>query len=134
MVSNSESIGLQFKLGEPIHGTTAELPMKPEHFMSDQAETYLEPGKRAEVSTEATTLTEDITGLVELSKGMALIIDCGKDDVSFDTLRGIKDDQIVKENEEMIKNVGNLEFTSMVNFNQISKLTKSNEQCKFHIL
>lgn len=75
-------------------------------------------------------LTKEMIELVELSRGSALIIDYGEDHAFtnsfrvriimigylFDKLQGIKDHRVVKDFDEIVENIGQIDLTSYVNF------------------
>jgi SAM-dependent MidA family methyltransferase len=99
--------------------------LKPEKLFSDEAIRDLKPGDSIEVCPEAISLMKDLCGLVELSRGMALIIDYGEDHGFSNSFRGIKNHKLVKEEGEILKNIGNIDLTAYVNFRQLGGVAKS---------
>ena len=78
------------------------------------------PGDSIEICPDGIQLTKDICSLLELSKGMALVIDYGENHSFSNSFRGLKNHQLVKDDQEIIDNIGNIDLTSYVNFQQIS--------------
>ena len=78
------------------------------------------PGDSIEICPEAISHTKDICSLAELSRGMALIVDYGEDHSFSNSFRGLKQHKIIKDDDEILENIGNIDLTSYVNFNQIS--------------
>lgn len=58
---------------------------------------------------------------------MALIIDYGENHSFSNSFRGIKDHKLIKNDVEILKNAGNIDLTSYVNFSQISEVAKKNK-------
>ena len=65
-------------------------------------------------------MTQDIVNLVELSRGMSLIVDYGEDHIFSNSFRGLKNHNLIKDEKEILENIGNIDLTTYVNFNQIS--------------
>jgi SAM-dependent MidA family methyltransferase len=55
---------------------------------------------------------KDLCNIVELSRGMGLIIDYGEDHAFSNSFRGVKDHKLVKEEEAILRNVGNIDLTA----------------------
>lgn len=94
--------------------------MQPEKFFSDEAKKDLKPGDSIEICPEGIQLTRDICNLLELSRGTALVIDYGEDHSFSNSFRGLKNHKLVKDENEILANIGNIDLTSYVNFNQLS--------------
>ena len=47
---------------------------------------------------------------------MALIIDYGEDHSFSNSFRGLKQHQLVKDDQEILDNIGNIDLTTYVNF------------------
>ena len=88
----------------------------------------MRPGDSIEICPEGISFTKDICSLLELSKGMALIVDYGENHSFANSFRGLKNHQLVKDEESILSNVGNIDLTSYVNFQQISQVAKTNKQ------
>ena len=63
---------------------------------------------------------------------MALIIDYGENHSFSNSFRGLKQHKIIKDDDEILDNIGNIDLTSYVNFNQISQVAKGNKECVVH--
>lgn len=61
--------------------------LQPEKFFSDEATKDLKVGDTFEVCPSAADFTKDITQLVELSRGAALIVDYGEDHAFSNSFR-----------------------------------------------
>ena len=59
---------------------------------------------------------------------MALVIDYGEDHSFANSFRGLQNHQPVKDDESILKNVGNMDLTSYVNFQQIKQVALTNKQ------
>ena len=53
--------------------------LQPKKLFSEEAKTDLQVGDTFEICPTASDFTKDITALIELSKGAALIVDYGED-------------------------------------------------------
>lgn len=93
-----------------------ELKLQPEKFFTPEAKQDLKPGDSIEVCTEAISLTKDICNLLELSRGMGLVIDYGEAHSFSNSFRGLKNHKLVKDLDEIMANVGNIDLTTYVNF------------------
>ena len=51
---------------------------------------------------------------------MALIIDYGEDHGFSNSFRGVKNHEIVKDEERILNNIGNIDLTAYVNFRHIA--------------
>jgi NADH dehydrogenase [ubiquinone] 1 alpha subcomplex assembly factor 7 len=69
----------------------------------------------------------DITSLVELTRGAALIVDYGEDHAFSNSFRGIKDHKLIKDWPSIFHNIGTLDLTAYVNFKQLSQVAKQNK-------
>lgn len=113
---NDETNELEFVISDgPTENT--ELKLQPDKFFSEQAKEDLRPGDSIEICPEAIALTKDICSLMELSRGMALVIDYGENHSFSNSFRGLKQHQLVKDDDEILDNIGNIDLTSYVNFN-----------------
>jgi len=72
----------------------------------------------------------DITSLVELTRGAALVIDYGEDHAFSNSFRGIKDHKLVKDWPSIFHNIGTLDLTAYVNFKQLSAVAKQNKNAQ----
>lgn len=116
---NEKTGDLEFQITDaPTENTISKL--QPEKFFSDEAKKDLKPGDSIEICPEGIQLTRDICNLLELSRGTALVIDYGEDHSFSNSFRGLKNHKLVKDEAEILRNVGNIDLTSYVNFNQLS--------------
>lgn len=104
--------------------------LQPEKFFSEEARRDLQPGDSIEVCPEAVGITKDICNLLELSNGMSLVIDYGEDHSFSNSFRGLMRHELVKDEETILQNVGNIDLTSYVNFRQIAEVAKTNQTSK----
>ena len=100
--------------------------LQPEKYFSKEANQDLKPGDSIEICSEAVSLTKDITNLLELSRGMGLVIDYGEAHSFSNSFRGLKHHKLVKDEAEILRNVGNIDLTTYVNFNQIKEVARIN--------
>jgi len=115
VVTIDESDKLQFSITDgPTENVNSKL--QPEKFFSESAKADLGPGDSIEICPDGIQLTKDICSLLELSKGMALVIDYGENHSFSNSFRGLKNHQLVKDDQEIIDNIGNIDLTSYVNF------------------
>lgn len=63
--------------------------LQPDKLFSPAALKDMKPGDRIEICPEAIALTKDICNLVELSNGMALVVDYGEDHSFSNSFRGL---------------------------------------------
>ena len=61
--------------------------LQPKKFFSEEALKDLKPGDTFEVCPQATKFTQEITALVELTKGSALIVDYGENHAFSNSFR-----------------------------------------------
>ena len=76
----------------------------------------MKPDDSIEVSPETVNFTKDICSLLELSKGMAIVIDYGEDHSFSNSFRGLKNHELIKDEQTILDNVGNMDLTAYVNF------------------
>jgi len=76
----------------------------------------IKPGDSIEICPDATQLTKDICSLLELSRGMSLIVDYGEPHSFSNSFRGLKEHKLVKDDQEILDNIGNIDLTTYVNF------------------
>ncbi|TNV80554.1 hypothetical protein FGO68_gene2308 [Halteria grandinella] len=98
--------------------------LKPEKLFAGQSE--IKVGDTIEICPSAVSLTQEIMSLIEVSRGAALIVDYGEDHAFSNSFRGIKEHKVYKEFSQIAENVGNIDLTTYVNFNQIKKIAESN--------
>jgi len=55
---------------------------------------------------------------------MGLVIDYGEAHSFSNSFRGLKNHKLVKDESEILANVGNIDLTTYVNFSQISEVAK----------
>ena len=84
----------------------------------------MKPGDQIEICPEAISLTKEICNLLELSRGMGLVIDYGEAHSFSNSFRGLKNHKLVKDETEIMANIGNIDLTTYVNFSQISEVAK----------
>lgn len=99
--------------------------LQPEKYFSDEAKADLRPGDSIEICSEATSLTRDLCNIIELSRGMGLIIDYGEDHGFSNSFRGIKNHKLVKDDAEILAHAGNIDLTAYVNFRHIAEVAKA---------
>ena len=115
--------------------------LQPDKFFSAEAKKDLKIGDQFEVCPGAVQMTQNICSLIELSKGAALVIDYGEDHAFSNSFRvsiasnwwlwqGIKDHKLVKDYDAIIRQVGTLDLTAYVNFQQIQQIARMNKQLK----
>ena len=63
---------------------------------------------------------------------MALVVDYGEDHCFSNSFRGLKNHTLIKDEQDILDNIGNIDLTSYVNFNQISQVARTNKQSKFN--
>lgn len=86
---NPDTDELEFTITpEPTENVSIKL--QPEKFFSPEAMQDLQPGDSIEICPEAISVTKDITNIVELSRGMALIIDYGENHSFSNSFRGLR--------------------------------------------
>ena len=110
----------------PTENTVNKL--QPEKYFSDQARKDLRPGDTIEICPEGIGLTKDICNLLELSNGMALVIDYGEYHSFANSFRGLMNHKLIKDEQTILDNVGNIDLTTYVNFQAISEVARSNQQ------
>lgn len=109
---------LQFEISNgPTKNTKSVL--QPEKFFTKEAKEDLKPGDSIEICPSATQMTKEICNLLELSRGMGLVIDYGESHSFSNSFRGLKNHKLVKDEQEILDNMGNIDLTTYVNFNQI---------------
>lgn len=86
------------------------------NYDGEEAKKDLKVGDSIEICPEAISLTKDINNIVELSKGMSLIIDYGESHNFSNSFRALKNHQLIKDDQVILDNVGNLDLTTYVNF------------------
>lgn len=115
---NEETDELEFQITDsPTENTFTKL--QPEKLFTDEAKRDLVPGDSIEICPEGVNFTKDVCSLIELSKGMALVVDYGEDHSFSNSFRGLKNHELVKDEKMMLDNVGNMDLTAYVNFQQI---------------
>ena len=57
---------------------------------------------------------------------MGLVIDYGEAHSFSNSFRGLKNHKLVKDEKQILENIGNIDLTTYVNFNQISQVAKAN--------
>ena len=62
---------------------------------------------------------------------MGLVIDYGEDHSFSNSFRGLKNHKLVKDEADILANIGNIDLTTYVNFTQIAEVAKTNKQSKF---
>lgn len=117
-----------------------EKVLRPEKLFGQEVAKEVKVGDTIEVCPAAASLTQEIIQMLEVSRGTALIIDYGEDHAfsnSFrvslrltNALKGIKDHKIVKEFDQIVDNIGQIDLTSYVNFAQIKKISESKKASK----
>jgi SAM-dependent MidA family methyltransferase len=90
--------------------------LQPDKLFDKEAEKEMKPGDTFELCYEAVSWMQKICSLVELTKGAALIVDYGEDHAFANSFRGIKNHQLIKDWDRIIKLVGTLDLTAYVNF------------------
>lgn len=127
---NPETDQLEFSITDlPTENTVSKL--QPDKYFSDEAKLDLKPGDSIEICSEAVSLTKDICNLLELSQGMGLVIDYGENHSFSNSFRGLKNHKLVKDEADILRNIGNIDLTTYVNFMQIAEVAKTNKQSKF---
>jgi SAM-dependent MidA family methyltransferase len=76
--------------------------LQPDKFFSDEAKSDLKPGDSIEICPEGIQLTKDICNLLELSRGLALVVDYGEDHSFSNSFRGLKNHKLVKGDNEIL--------------------------------
>ena len=61
------------------------------------------------------------------TKNIGLVIDYGEDHSFSNSFRGLKNHKLVKNDQDILANIGNIDLTSYVNFNQVSEVAKTNQ-------
>ena len=113
---NQDTDELEFVISDrPTENT--ELRLQPGKFFTEEAKADLRPGDSIEICPEAVSLTKDICNLLELSRGMGLIIDYGENHSFSNSFRALKNHKLIKDDDEILQNIGNIDLTSYVNFN-----------------
>ena len=116
VVINQETKELEFAISDgPTENTNTKL--QPDKFFTQQALDDLKPGDTIEICPEAVKFTKDICNLLELSRGIGLVIDYGEDHSFSNSFRGLKNHKLVKNDSDILANIGNIDLTSYVNFN-----------------
>lgn len=116
LILNPETDELEFSITDgPTDNTMSKL--QPEKFFTSEAREDLKPGDSIEICPEATKLTKDICNLLELSRGMGLVIDYGETHSFSNSFRGLKNHKLVKDDQQILDNIGNIDLTTYVNFN-----------------
>ena len=90
--------------------------LQPKKFFSDKARKDLKVGDTFEICPGAVNFTQEISALIELTQGAALIVDYGENHAFSNSFRGIKDHKIIKDWPTIFENVGELDLTAYVNF------------------
>ena len=62
---------------------------------------------------------------------MALVVDYGEDHSFSNSFRGLMNHQLVKEEEKILENVGNLDLTAYVDFRQIRQVALTSKSSKY---
>jgi len=128
VVALDENTGqLEIQISDtPTDNTIVKL--KPEEFFSDAAKADMKPGDSYELCPEATNVMQDITNILELSSGMALVIDYGEDHAFSNSFRGLKKHELVKDDQQILDNAGNIDLTAYVNFTHLKEIAKRNKE------
>lgn len=123
---NPETGELEFAITD---GPTenVDIKLQPSKFFSPEAQKDLKPGDSIEICPEAISLTKDLSNLIELSRGMGLIIDYGEAHSFSNSFRGLKNHKLVKEEDEIMSNIGNIDLTTYVDFRQIKQIAIQNK-------
>jgi len=58
---------------------------------------------------------------------MGIIIDYGEDHGFSNSFRGLKNHKLVKDDQQILDNVGNIDLTAYVNFQQVAEVAKINK-------
>lgn len=130
---NLETEELEFAI-TPGPTENVSIKLQPEKFFTAEAKADLKAGDSIEICPEAISIIKDINNIVELSRGMALVIDYGENHGFSNSFRGLKNHSLVKDEEEILANIGNIDLTTYVNFRQIGEIAKQNEQSKLFFI
>ena len=71
--------------------------LQPKKFFSEESRKDLQIGDTYEICPEAVKFTQDTTALIEMTEGIALVIDYGEDHAFSNSFRGIMNHKLVKE-------------------------------------
>jgi SAM-dependent MidA family methyltransferase len=104
--------------------------LQPDKLFSEEAKKDLKPGDSIEICPEATSLMKELSNIVELSRGMALLIDYGEDHAFSNSFRGVMNHKLVKDDKQILANVGNIDLTAYVNFRHLAEVARLNTQSK----
>jgi len=88
----------------------------------------LKVGDTFEVCPSAVDFTKDLANLIELTRGAALVVDYGEDHAFSNSFRGIQNHKLIKDWPTIFNEVGRLDLTSYVNFNQVSQVAQMNKK------
>lgn len=115
LIINAETQELEFSISDgPTENVQTKL--QPEKYFTEEALKDIKPGDSIEICPDATQLTKDICSLLELSRGMSLIVDYGEPHSFSNSFRGLKNHKLVKDDQEILDNIGNIDLTTYVNF------------------
>jgi len=93
--------------------------LQPEkRFNSKEMNDKLKTGDMIEISPHSQKIMTDISELVSISRGNALIIDYGEEQALTNSIRAIKDHKYLSE-PEMLRNAGKADISAYVDFNAL---------------
>ena len=125
VVLDQDTNELKFSISDgPTENTLNKL--QPEKFFTKEMKDDLKVGDSIEICPDGMNLTKDICNLLELSKGMALVIDYGENHAFSNSFRALKNHTLIKDETEIMENIGNIDLTAYVNFQQVSEVAKTN--------
>ena len=90
--------------------------LQPEKFFNEEARKDIKPGDMIEVCPGAANYTKEICSLLEVSRGAGLVVDYGEDHSFSNSFRGFMEHKLIKDWDTILKNVGQMDLTSYVNF------------------
>ena len=94
-------------------------------FSTPESQADLKHGDMIEISPHSQSMICDISELLYVTKGCALIIDYGEDQALTDSIRAIRKHKYISK-EEMLRNPGKADISAYVNFMALRKTGMQN--------